>query len=91
MGKLGPAPATLQALQSNPLFHPVLQILFFVLFAIFATHFALLTCEWGRKRIADVGAIINAVFIDILLLVLSLLFTPIARFLLAVFVPLNLR
>jgi len=87
----GKSESEIAALQSNPLFHPVLQILFFVLFAIFATHFALLTCEWGRKRIADVGAIINAVFIDILLLVLSLLFTPIARFLLAVFVPLNLR
>jgi hypothetical protein len=35
--------------------------------------------------------VVNAVFIDVLLLVLSLLFTPVARYLLAVYVPLTLK
>mmetsp|Transcript_5272 Transcript_5272/g.16544 ORF Transcript_5272/g.16544 Transcript_5272/m.16544 type:complete len:848 (-) Transcript_5272:313-2856(-) len=87
----GRSEAEVVALRSNPLYSSILQAFFFIAAVLFVLHLALLSCEWGRKRLADAAAVVNAVFIDVLLLVLSLLFTPVARYLLQVYVPLTLN
>jgi len=72
-------------LTASPAGHPVVQVLLCILGTGFGVHLVLCLSEWGRKRLEDLAALVNSIFVGLFLFVLSLLYTPITKYLISVF------
>jgi len=69
----------------TPFMHPVVQSLLIISGCMFGVHFVLCLFEKGRKLLSDLAALFDATCVGLFLLLLSLLYTPINKYLLAVF------